>query len=196
MRHDLHPPLRLSVMLHFFAFPGLRAGGLPWYSVSAVAKSAAGIGVLNTTLATPDAPCVFFCVCALMHPFFGRRSCIRYAVRVMVAQAGASNEAPVSNVAGYANPVWATTSEIGVSGGSCMLITLETALMATVLNSPHSEFVFVFAAVSAMPACRCCAPPPPPNAPPASCWPAITCWPLLPACRSPRCAHESRHHYP
>lgn len=134
-------------MLHFFAFPGLRAGGLPWYSVSAVAKSAAGIGVLNTTLATPDAPCVFFCVCALMHPFFGRRSCIRYAVRVMVAQAGASNEAPVSNVAGYANPVWATTSEIGVSGGSCMLITLETALMATVLNSPHSEFVFVFAAV-------------------------------------------------
>jgi len=134
-------------MLHFPAFPGLHAGGLPWYSVSAVAKSAAGIGVLNTTLATPDAPCVFFCVCALMHPFFGRRSCIRCAVRVMVAQAGASHEAPVSNVAGYANPVWATTSEIGVSGGSCMLLTLETATMATVLNSPYPQFVFVFAAV-------------------------------------------------
>ena len=134
-------------MLHFFAFPGLRAGGLPWYSVSAVAKSAAGIGVLNTTLATPDAPCVFFCVCALMHPFFGRRSCIRCAVRVMVAQAGASHEAPVSNVAGYANPVWATTSEIGVSGGGDNRYSMETALMATVLNSPHSEFVFVFAAV-------------------------------------------------
>jgi len=36
----------------------------------------------------------------------------------MVAQAGASSEAPVSFRAGYANPVWATTSEIGVSGGS------------------------------------------------------------------------------
>ncbi len=134
-------------MLHFFAFPGLRAGGLPWYSVSAVAKSAAGIGVLNTTLATPDAPCVFFCVCALMHPFFGRRFCICRTYRVMVAQAGASHEAPVSNVAGYANPVWATTSEIGVSGGGDNRYSMETALMATVLNSPHSEFVFVFAAV-------------------------------------------------
>ncbi|MET3077453.1 host cell division inhibitor Icd-like protein [Pantoea leporis] len=128
-------------------FPGLRAGAIPWYSIFAVAKSAAGIGVLNITLATPDAPCVFFCVCALMHPFFGRRFCIRRAVCVMVAQAGASHEAPVSNVAGYANPVWATTTEIGVSGGSCSLLTLETAFMATVLNSAYPQFVFVFAAV-------------------------------------------------
>ncbi|ORM54722.1 hypothetical protein HA41_04575 [Pantoea conspicua] len=65
----------------------------------------------------------------------------------MVAQAGASHEAPVSNVAGYANPVWATTSEIGVSGGGCKLLTLETAIMATVLDSPYPQFVFVFAAV-------------------------------------------------
>ena len=129
------------------AASGLRAGAIPWYSNSAVAKSAAGIGVLNITLATPDAPCVFFCVCALMHPFSGRRFCIRCTLRVMVAQAGASHEAPVSNVAGYANPVWATTSEIGVSGGSCTLLTLETAIMATVLNSPYPQFVFVFAAV-------------------------------------------------
>lgn len=134
-------------MLHFPLLPGLRAGAIPWYSLCAVAKSAAGIGVLNTTLATPDAPCVFFCVCALMHPFFGRRFCICRTYRVMVAQAGASHEAPVSNVAGYANPVWATTSEIGVSGGGCKLLTLETAIMATVLNSPYPQFVFVFAAV-------------------------------------------------
>ena len=134
-------------MSFFPAFPGLRAGGFPWYSNPAVAKSAAGIGVLNITLATPDAPCVFFCVCASVHPFSGRRFCIRCALCVMVAQAGASHEAPVSNVAGYANPVWATTSEIGVSGGSCMLLTLETALMATVPHSPHPQFVFVFAAV-------------------------------------------------
>jgi hypothetical protein len=36
----------------------------------------------------------------------------------MVAQAGASQEAPVSIVSGYVNPVWATTHEIDVSGGS------------------------------------------------------------------------------
>ncbi|EOE5485458.1 ash family protein [Cronobacter sakazakii] len=133
-------------MLFFPAFPGLRAGGFPWYSTSAVAKSTAGIGVPNTTLATPDAPCVFFCVCALMHPFFAQWLVIPCACRVMVAQAGASHEAPVSNVAGYANPVWATTSEIGVSGGSSKLLTLEIALMATVLNSPHPHFFLISAA--------------------------------------------------
>ena len=65
----------------------------------------------------------------------------------MVAQAGASHEAPVSNVAGYANPVWATTSEIGVSSGSSHMQTLEVALMATTLTPSHPQFVFVFAAV-------------------------------------------------
>lgn len=134
-------------MLHFFAFPGLRAGGLPWYSVSAVAKSTAGIGVLSNSMATPDAPCVFFCVFASVHPFIGRRLLNRCTVLVMVARAGASHEAPVSIEAGYANPVRATTSEIGVSGGGDNRYSMETALMATVPTSPHSEFVFVFAAV-------------------------------------------------
>lgn len=55
----------------------------------------------------------------------------------MVARAGASHEAPVSIEAGYANPVRATTSEIGVSGGGDNRYSMETALMATVLNSPH-----------------------------------------------------------
>jgi len=36
----------------------------------------------------------------------------------MVAQAGASQGAPGHVVTGYANPVWATTQEIGVSSGS------------------------------------------------------------------------------
>lgn len=65
----------------------------------------------------------------------------------MVAQVGASYEAPVSNVAGYANPVWATTSEIGVSGGSVKTQTLEAATMATHLTLSHPQFVYVFAAV-------------------------------------------------
>ncbi|WP_411705606.1 ash family protein [Edaphovirga cremea] len=38
----------------------------------------------------------------------------------MVAQAGASKEAPVSKKAGNANSAWATTTEVSVSGGSCM----------------------------------------------------------------------------
>ncbi|MDH8147591.1 ash family protein, partial [Klebsiella pneumoniae] len=57
-----------------------------------------------------------------------------WILRVMVAQAGASHEAPVSNVAGYANPAWATTSEIGVSGGSVTRYRMEAA--AWLLPSP------------------------------------------------------------
>ncbi|QRZ90784.1 ash family protein, partial [Klebsiella aerogenes] len=53
---------------------------------------------------------------------------------------------PVSNDAGYANPVWATTSEIGVSGGSNNRYSMEVAIMATILTPSHPQFVFVFAA--------------------------------------------------
>ncbi|ELJ5794905.1 MULTISPECIES: host cell division inhibitor Icd-like protein [Enterobacter cloacae complex] len=128
-------------------FSGLLPVAISRYSFPAVAKSAAGIGVPFTTLATPDAPCVFFCVYASVHPFLIQRCVCLWILRVMVAQAGASYEAPVSNVAGYANPVWATTSEIGVSGGSSHMQTLEVAIMATILTPSHPQFVFVFAAV-------------------------------------------------
>ena len=128
-------------------FSGLLPFAVSRYSFVAAAKSAAGIGVPFTTLATPDAPCVFFCVYALAQPFLIQRFKNLWLHRVMVAQAGASHEAPVSNVAGYANPVWATTSEIGVSGGSSHMQTLEAAIMATILAPSHPQFVFVFAAV-------------------------------------------------
>ncbi|WP_210517462.1 host cell division inhibitor Icd-like protein [Pantoea ananatis] len=134
-------------MLHFFAFPGLRAGGLPWYSASAVAKSAAGRRNPSYSMATPDAPCVFFCVLASVHPLSGQRFCIRCAVLVMVARAGQPSGWPVSIEAGIPTPVRVTTSERRNSGGGDNRYSMETALMATVLNSPHSEFVFVFAAV-------------------------------------------------
>ena len=134
-------------MCFFPAFPGLRAGGLPWYSNSAVAKSAAGRRNPSYFKATPDAPCVFFCVHASVHPLSGQRFLFRCAVRVMVARAGASHEAPGTIEAGYANPVRVTTSEIGVSGGGDNRYSMETALMATVPHSLHPEFVFVFAAV-------------------------------------------------
>lgn len=58
-------------MLFFPAFPGLRAGGFPWYSISAVAKSAAGRENPIYSVATPDAPCVFFCVFAQCTHFSG-----------------------------------------------------------------------------------------------------------------------------
>ncbi|WP_275233937.1 host cell division inhibitor Icd-like protein [Pantoea ananatis] len=133
-------------MPHFFAFPGLRAGGLPWYSVSAVAKSAAGRGNPSYSMATPDAPCVFFCVFASVHPLFGQRFLCRCAVLVMVARAGQPSGWPVSIEAGFPPP-FGSPPERGNSGGGDNRYSMETALMATVLNSPHSEFVFVFAAV-------------------------------------------------
>ncbi|WP_263971488.1 host cell division inhibitor Icd-like protein [Escherichia coli] len=78
-------------------------------------------------MATYDAPSVFFYVVGLTHPFFGRWCIIQRLCQSMVAQAGASSEAPVSIRAGYANPVWATTSEIGVSGGSVTCYRMEAA---------------------------------------------------------------------
>ena len=133
-------------MCFFPAFPGLRAGGFPWYSNSAVVKPAAGRENPSHSMATPDAPCVFFCVCALMHPFFGRRFCIRCTCRVMVARAGQPSGWPVSIEAGF-SPPFGSPPERENSGGGDNRYSMETALMATVPHSPHPEFVFVFAAV-------------------------------------------------
>ena len=113
---------------------GLRTDGIPVYGYSAPAKSGAGIGVLVIRMATHDAPSVFFCAVSLTHPFFERWDIIQRLARAMVAQAGASSEAPVSIRAGYANPAWATTSEIGVSGGSVTRYRMEAA--AWLLPSP------------------------------------------------------------
>ncbi|MGD2899253.1 ash family protein [Escherichia coli] len=97
------------------------------YGYKAPHKTGAGIGVLENRMATYDAPSVFFYVVGLTHPFFGRWCIIQRLCQSMVAQAGASSEAPVSIRAGYANPVWATASEIGVSGGSVTCYRMEAA---------------------------------------------------------------------
>lgn len=65
----------------------------------------------------------------------------------MVVRAGQPSGWPVSNKAGYANPVRAATSEIGVSGGGNNRYLLEAAIMATILTPSYPQFVFVFAAV-------------------------------------------------
>ena len=130
-------------------FSGLLPFAISRYSFPAVAKSAAGIGVPCNLLATLDAPCVFFYVVAQTHPFSGLWCLFmhRGPFQIMVVRAGQPSGWPVSNKAGYANPVRATTSEIGVSGGSNNRYLLEAALMATTLTLSHPQFVFVFAAV-------------------------------------------------
>jgi hypothetical protein len=119
------------------------------YSFLAVAKSAAGIGVPRNSMATPDAPCVFFFVVAQAHPFSGLWCLFIHhgSSKIMVVRAGQPSGWPVSIEAGYANPVRAATSEIGVSGGSSNRYSMEAAIMATILTPSHPQFVFVFAAV-------------------------------------------------
>lgn len=125
---------------------GLMCPAIPVYGYSAPAKSGAGIGVLITLKATHDAPSVFFCAVSLTHPFFERWYIIQRLSRAMVAQAGASSEAPVSFRAGYANPVWATTSEIGVSGGGVTRYLKEAAAVATT-PTQIPQFIWIIAAV-------------------------------------------------
>lgn len=103
-----------------YLYSGLLTVVISVYSFSAVAKSAAGIGVPYNLLATIDAPCVFFYVVAQAQPFSGLWClCLHHgSIEIMVVRAGQPSGWPVSNKAGYANPVRAATSEIGVSGGS------------------------------------------------------------------------------
>lgn len=118
------------------------------YPQPAPAKSGVRIGVLVMLSATCDAPSVFFCVVNLTHPFFGDMVIIRVAHEVMVGWMGAEKSAPVSDNAGYANPVQSTTSEIGVSGGGIKYQLSEAAIMATTLTQATSKFEFRFLALS------------------------------------------------
>ncbi|QCZ39070.1 host cell division inhibitor Icd-like protein [Enterobacter cloacae] len=130
-------------------FSGLLPVAVSRYSFPAVAKSAAGIGVPNNFKATRHAPCVFFYVVAQAHPFSGLWCLFVHPspFLIMVVRAGQPSGWPVSLKAGYANPVRAATSEIGVSGGSFSNYFKEAAIMATTLTPSHPQFVFVFAAV-------------------------------------------------
>ena len=71
-------------------FSGLHPVAISRYSFSAVAKSAAGIGVPYNLLATTDAPCVFFYVVAQAHPFSGLWClCVhRGSFEIMAVRAG------------------------------------------------------------------------------------------------------------
>ncbi|HAW9012636.1 TPA: ash family protein [Escherichia coli] len=130
-------------------FSGLHPAVISRYSFSAAAKSAAGIGVPRNSMATPDAPSVFFFVEALAHPF-SRLWCLcvhRGSFEIMAVRARQPSGWPVSIEAGYANPVRAATSEIGVSGGSNNRYSMEAAIMATTLTPFYPQYVFVLAAI-------------------------------------------------
>ncbi|EOW7241503.1 ash family protein [Escherichia coli] len=100
------------------------------YTVQAPYKAGAGIGVLELIKAIYDAPASFLSS-AFAH------------IKVMVGWAGASKDAPVSLITGYANPVQFTTSEIGVSGGGSISPIKEAAIMATVPTSPFLKIEVV-----------------------------------------------------
>lgn len=128
-------------------FSGLLPFVVSRYSFLAVAKSTAGICSPCNSMATPDAPCVFFYVVAQTHPFFGLWCLHRGFCQIMVVRAGQPSGWPVSIEAGTANPVRATTHEICSSGGGDNRYSMEVAPMATTLTPSHPQFVFVFAAV-------------------------------------------------
>lgn len=89
------------------------------YTVQAPYKAGDGIGVLEMLSAIYDAPASFL-------------SSVSVHTQIMVGWTGAPKGAPVSDNAGYANPVQFTTSEIGVSGGGSYPLHTEAAIMATV----------------------------------------------------------------
>ncbi|EFZ69964.1 hypothetical protein ECOK1357_1213 [Escherichia coli OK1357] len=93
------------------------------YSAPAPHKTGAGIGLLLITLVPEHAPKACFLLPAFHHS--------------MAAQAGASHEAPGSDVTGKANPVWATTNRIGLCGGGSTAFTSEDAVMATITTLSH-----------------------------------------------------------
>ena len=127
-------------------FSGLLLWAVSGYSFYAVAKSAAGRENPSYSVATPDAPGVFFCVYAYEHLLFTQRLLDRCGIRVMVAQAGQPSGWPVSIEAGFSPPS-GLPPERENSGGSVNRYSMEVAIMATILTPSHPQFVFVFAAV-------------------------------------------------
>lgn len=125
----------------------LFSGERSLYSFLAAAKSVAGRRNPCLSMATPDAPCVFFCVYASVHPIFGQWLLSHFAVKIMVARAGQPSSWPVSIEAGIPTPVRATTHECRNSGGSNNRYSMEIVIVTTVLTIARPKFTFIFAAV-------------------------------------------------
>ncbi|HEY3986480.1 MAG TPA: Rha family transcriptional regulator [Cedecea sp.] len=100
------------------------------YSALAAAKSVAGLRIPEFSTAHNRASSGFFMRAAFVH-------------LSMVAQAGASSEAPVSVEAGNANSVWATTNHSFASVGGSKKHSTEAAIMATIPTVEQPEITFV-----------------------------------------------------
>lgn len=179
-------------------FSGLLLFAVSRYSFPAVAKSTAGRRNPSYSMATPDAPCVFFYVVAQAHPFFGLWCLHLSPCQIMVIRAGQPSGWPVFIEAGIPTPVRVTTHERRNSGGGNNRYSMEVATMATTLTPSHPQFVFVFAAVrraDRKPRICMLRTVAVMSTPHAFLSFAITSSRLLAACRLRRCAHETHHHY-
>ncbi|ENS0909605.1 Rha family transcriptional regulator, partial [Escherichia coli] len=89
-------------------------------------KTGAGIATPMMTIAHNRAQAVFLCV---MHSH----------IQIMVGRAGQPKGWPVPMVSGCSNPVRLTTHEIATSGGGLLKLTIEAAIMATILTISHPD---------------------------------------------------------
>ncbi|ETT03711.1 TPA: host cell division inhibitor Icd-like protein [Providencia alcalifaciens] len=117
----------------------LRLWVIVGYSKNALAKSSAGIGVLNQLLATHDAPCVFFCVHAYAHPL----NAVLYRAESMVAAAEQPQGWLDSSNSSNANSTVVTTPEIGVSSGDSLTKLLEIIVMMATPTQTQFKFLFL-----------------------------------------------------
>lgn len=112
------------------------------YSDPASAKSGVRFRSLNNTLATHDAPCVFFCVSAHAH----LQNTVLCRPDSMVTLAGQPSGWLVSFVSSTANPVSVTTlNEFRSSGGDSFDNTKEIIVMMAI--PAQTQFKFLFLAV-------------------------------------------------
>lgn len=96
------------------------------YTALAAAKSVAGRGNPELTIAHDRASAVFLCA----------KHC---HIRIMVGRAGQPKGWPVPMVAGISTPVRLTTPQVVESlGGELLKLTIEAAIMATIPT--HAEF--------------------------------------------------------
>lgn len=125
---------------------GLPTIANPVYGYSAPAKSGARIGLPVISMATYDAPSVFFCVVSSVHLVFSDTGIIRVAHKIMVGCVGASSEAPVSIEAGKTNSAQSTTSKVGLFGGG-LHHSMEAAAMLATTPTQKPQFIWLIAAV-------------------------------------------------
>ncbi|WP_370604418.1 host cell division inhibitor Icd-like protein [Citrobacter braakii] len=132
------------------------------YAFRAVTDVTAGCRNPSNTVATTDAPCVFFivainatarhfmawCVSSGEHTA-GHERIPHHSTTSMVAQAGQLSGWPVFTVAGIPTPVWAIAIyECRNSGDSNICYTVEIIIMMATPLVSHPQYTWLFLAVT------------------------------------------------